>query len=396
MAENCHACGGGSLTPIFGIEDIPLSSLILMDSYEQAVNWPRGDLELVVCRSCGFIYNRKFRPEMVDYTMPYEESQAYSPRFRVFEEELVDHLVDDYELAGKDIFEIGCGKASFLETVCRRAGARGLGIDPSFDPDRVATDADLTGLREFFDEEHTHLTGDLIACRHTLEHIQPVGDFMMLVRESAGHRDGSVIFFEIPDADRILDEGAFWDVYYEHCSYFTLPSLGNLFRSTGFDVLLLRRGYDDQYLLIDAVPGQVDRAVDESDVQRVVDKAEVFGSTSGKAIAAWRDLVAVARETDRKVVLWGASSKSVGFLSAIASHDAISAAVDINPFKQDKFLPGSGHPVIGPEALKDIKPDLVIVMNPIYVPEITEMLDGLGLHPDVRALGVPGDERLDK
>jgi len=38
----------------------------------------------------------------------------------------------------------------------------------------------------------------------------------------------------------------------------------------------------------------------------------------------------------------------------------------------------------------------VIVMNPIYVPEITEMLDGLGLHPDVRALGVPGDERLDK
>jgi hypothetical protein len=89
-------------------------------------------------------------------------------------------------------------------------------------------------------------------------------------------------------------------------------------------------------------------------------------------------------------VLWGASSKAVGFLSAIASNDAVTAAVDINPFKQDKFLPGSGHPVMGPAALTDIKPDLVVVMNPIYVPEIAETLRGLGLNPEIRALGVEG------
>ena len=124
MNSRCWSCGGSSLTPIFSIDGIALSSLILMDSAEQAHSFPRGDLELVVCRSCGFIYNRLFRPEAVDYTMPYEESQAYSPRFREFEEELVDHLVTDYKLAGKDIFEIGCGKASFLETLCRRPEPR--------------------------------------------------------------------------------------------------------------------------------------------------------------------------------------------------------------------------------------------------------------------------------
>lgn len=390
--ERCLACGGNSLTSIFRVEQIPLSSLILMDTPGEATGFPRGDLELVVCRSCGFIYNRLFQPEAVDYTMPYEESQAFSPRFRVFEQDLVDHLVNDYDLKGKEIFEIGCGKASFLERICRQARARGLGIDPAFVPGRIAPDIELTGLREFFDADHTHLSGDLICCRHTLEHIQPVGEFVGLVRESAERRPGSVVFFEIPDAERILDEGAFWDIYNEHCSYFTLPSLSNLFRNQGFEILRLEKGFDDQYLLIDAVVGSVDKTVDQGAVQQVVAKAEDFGDFAEAAAQSWRDLVGAANKDGSTVVLWGASSKAVGFLSTLRADGAIAAAVDINPFKQDKFLPGSGHPVIGPEALTDLKPDLVIVMNPIYVPEISDTLEDLGLRPEVRALGIPTEE----
>ena len=117
-------------------------------------------------------------------------------------------------------------------------------------------------------------------------------------------------------------------------------------------------------------------------------KAENFGTTADAAVKTWRELVLAAEADGKSVVLWGASSKAVGFLSAIGADHAVDAAVDINPFKQGKFLPGSGHPVIGPEALTDLKPELVIVMNPIYVPEIKEMLGELGLRPDVRALGV--------
>ena len=35
-------------------------------------------------------------------------------------------------------------------------------------------------------------------------------------------------------------------------SYFSLGSLARLFRASGFDVLQLERGFDDQYLTIDA------------------------------------------------------------------------------------------------------------------------------------------------
>jgi hypothetical protein len=87
------------------------------------------------------------------------------------------------------------------------------------------------------------------------------------------------------------------------------------------------------------------------------------------------------------VVLWGAGSKAVGFLSAIELDDAITAVVDVNPFKQGTFLPGSAHEIISPQKLLEISPDLVVVMNPAYAGEIRQMLDGLGLNPRLEALG---------
>jgi len=86
--------------------------------------------------------------------------------------------------------------------------------------------------------------------------------------------------------------------------------------------------------------------------------------------------------------LWGAGSKSVGFLSALSHDEAIEAVVDVNPFKQHSFLPGSAHEIVAPEALGEIEPDLVLVMNPVYADEITDMVGSLGVHPQIESLGV--------
>jgi hypothetical protein len=50
------------------------------------------------------------------------------------------------------------------------------------------------------------------------------------------------------------------------------------------------------------------------------------------------------------------------------------------------FIAGTGHRVVAPEALVEVRPDLVVAMNPIYVDEIREQLLGLGLAP--RVVGV--------
>ncbi|MEZ6019194.1 MAG: hypothetical protein R3F17_03580 [Planctomycetota bacterium] len=86
-------------------------------------------------------------------------------------------------------------------------------------------------------------------------------------------------------------------------------------------------------------------------------------------------------------MLWGSGSKATAFLSAAGSHDRIAAVVDINPDKHGKFVAGSGHEIVAPNRLRDLRPARVLIMNPIYRKEITADLAAMGLHPEIQALG---------
>jgi SAM-dependent methyltransferase len=376
------------LEPFFTIHRIPLSSCALFPTEEGARAFGRGELELAVCHDCGFIQNRLFDPDLVDYTIPYEESQAFSPRFLTFQDELVAELAAAHELAGKTVLEIGCGKGAFLESICRNAGAKGIGVDPAGDFSRVMPDVDLTLFREAFDGSRHDLTGDLICCRHTLEHVSHVGVFVGHIAEALRRTPGGVGFIELPDTRRILDEGAFWDVYYEHCSYFTADSLERLIRSKDLEVTKSELGFDGQYLLLHARAGKPSTGPDPGGVEATVEMCRAFGERAGREIQRWREIIAEHSDQDQRVVLWGAGSKSVGFLSAVHHDEAIDAVVDVNPHKQHSFLPGSGHEIVPPEALLDLEPDLLLVMNPVYAGEIAAMVGGLGLQPHIESLGV--------
>ena len=389
MTDHCWSCGAPDPEPFYRLERIPISSCVLLDSHADAVGFPKGELALCFCAACGFIQNSLFDPAILDYTQDYEESQGFSPTFGAFAQGLVDRLIERYGFRGKKVFEIGCGKGDFLSLICKSGGNEGLGIDPGYREGRLAADVNAKVIAEFFTEPAEELTGDLICCRHTLEHIQPVGDFVHLVRQSAEQRSGSVVFFEVPDTLRILKEGAFWDVYYEHCSYFTLGSLGRLFQAKGFDPLSLRTGYADQYLLLEAKVREGDSAggfPGEDDLGDVASGVRSFVDATHAAIADWDRRISDAAAAGKKVVIWGASSKGVAFLTSLRSGSTVEYAVDINPYKQGRFLPGAGQEIVGPDFLEGYGPDLVIPMNPIYVEEIRSDLARRGLTPEIVAV----------
>ncbi|MEM7203448.1 MAG: class I SAM-dependent methyltransferase, partial [Planctomycetota bacterium] len=254
----CFNCGSNSTRVFHSVDNIPVHSCLLMPSRQEAVDYPRGDLRVAFCDDCGFIQNSAFDPAVHEYSQRYEETQAFSAKFVDFAREVCEDYGRKYSLADKTVLEIGCGKGEFLVMLCELTGARGIGIDPGYRPERTTSPAAdrLEFIVDFYSEKYTHLAADMVLCRHTLEHIQPTKEFMSMVRRSIGDRQGTIVAFELPDMERILEEQAFWDIYYEHCSYFTLGSLSRLFKSCGFEVLELAKCYDGQYLLIDARPGE--------------------------------------------------------------------------------------------------------------------------------------------
>ena len=60
--------------------------------------------------------------------------------------------------------------------------------------------------------------------------------------------------------------------------------------------------------------------------------------------------------------------------------------VDINPHRCGHSMSGTGHPIVAPAELETLKPDVIIVMNPVYRDEIVADLNSMGLEPDVLTL----------
>jgi SAM-dependent methyltransferase len=387
-SQRCPNCSAAGLRAFYEVRNIPVHSVLLMPTRERAVTYPRRDLKLGFCPSCGFITNMIFDPAVHEYSTQCEETQNFSPTFSAFARELAKRWVDSYPIKGKTVIEVGCGKGEFLALMVELGVGHGIGIDPAYVPGRLDTPAAdrLEFIQDLYSEKYTHLPADAVCCRHALEHIAPTGDFMRMIRRTLRDRLDTYVLFELPDVYRVLKEAAFWDIYYEHCSYFTTGSLARLFRLTGFDVIDLSVEYDNQYLIITGKPSATPTTPSlpgEDDLDSVTEEVTRFASNFARIKAHWLATVNGLRGEGKKIALWGGGSKAVSFLTTLGITEQVGCVVDINPFKQGKFIPGTGHPVVGPAALKEFQPDSIILMNPIYEAEVGKELFKHGLNPEI-------------
>ena len=387
---SCPSCASDDLQVFHRAKGVPVNSCLSLETREEALAFPRGDISLAFCQSCGFIFNAAFDESLLEYSERYDPTQAFSGTFNRWHLKLAESLVEQYDLRGKRIIEIGCGKGEFLTMLCELGANSGIGFDPAVDPERTRApkEGDAKFVQDFYSEKYADEKGDFVCCKMTLEHIAPTGDFIGTVRRAVGDDPGTVVFFQVPDVLRILEERAFWDVYYEHCNYFSAGSLARLFRSGGFTVEKVGRDYDDQYLMIDCHPPNGDGAKallpEENDMDQLQKLVDEFSKQLPRALDGWRAKIGKYREDGKRVVIWGGGSKGVAFLTTLGlGEDAVEFAVDINPHRHGQFMATTGQEIIGPERLTRDKPDVVIVMNPVYKQEIEEDLQKLGLRPEV-------------
>jgi hypothetical protein len=94
-----------------------------------------------------------------------------------------------------------------------------------------------------------------------------------------------------------------------------------------------------------------------------------------------QDIVTTARSQGKTIAVWGSGSKCVSLIGSLRMGQELTAIVDINPHKHGKFLAGSGREILSPEALRTVRPDIVLLMNSIYTEEVRNDLTTRGLRP---------------
>ncbi len=383
----CPNCLSTKVRPFYEVSQVPVHSCIMSRTKEDALRFPAGNVLLGFCNSCGFVSNMVFDSMPQDYNPTYEDQQSFSETFNAFARTLASRMVEKFDLHGKRVIEIGCGKGDFLVLLCELGNNRGVAIDPTCLAERQEGKAGgrIEWVQEYYSEKHGVYQGDLICCRHTLEHIHRTQEFVSLIRRSIGDRMNTDVVFELPSATRVFRDLAFEDIYYEHCSYFSPGSLARLFRLCGFEVTGLSLEYDDQYLVLEARPAKAAAGKPlplEETVEEMAAHVDDFTERCREKLDSWRKTIRSLHGRGKRIAIWGSGSKCVAFMTTLGIQQEIGHIVDINPHRHGKFIPGVAREVHAPEVFRQQPPDVVIVMNAIYLDEIRKQTEGMGLQPD--------------
>jgi SAM-dependent methyltransferase len=367
--SKCPLCGSHKLYEFYRLRDIPFFQNKVYQTRKEAVKVPCGNVILMRCSNCSFVFNSAFNAENMQYDSTYQNEQNYSSAFEDYLEnvtQVIKKEIKEKSFKNAKILEVGCGKGFFLEKLKSR-GFQVLGIDPAYEGSRSYI------IKDYFTEKYACLDSDLIILRHTLEHVaDPRGFIESIVKANKAR---GMIYIEIPDLNWIIKNSAFWDIYYEHCNYFTARAIKSLFSEC-------THGY--------AFNGQY---------QYVMAKLKDFRSENfdhGENIdsEAFEKLVFTGNlERYRKLLnddfncttfVWGVGAKGVAFLNTLDRNRTKAAfAVDINPKKQNHYTAGSGHLIISPSLFlekaeqieKQGKKIRIIVMNPNYKKEVENLIE---------------------
>jgi len=294
-----------------------------------------------------------------NYYDDYVNVPSLSPQAQQFQTEQAQDFVENFGLSGRTVLEIGCGDGYFLQSM-QKAGAQCFGIEPSSVQRELAC---ARGLKV----EQGILSGkrilaeapfDAFVTRQVFEHIEDIRDFLLTIRGNL--RDGAVGLIEVPNLDKLADEGRFFDFIPEHINYFTPRSLSLALELAGFEVLEVSPVQEGESL----------RAlVRWQSLPAYGELAQRVGSLRGDVARFLR----TCHSQGKKVAIWGAGGKGLSMM-AVADLSQVQLLVDGDPGKAGLYAPVSHLRVSLPAELALQGIDAVIVMAPAYEKEIAQKL----------------------
>lgn len=369
----CPACGGQPGDAFLRRSQVPVHQNLLCATASEARAVSRGEIELAQCGSCDLVFNACFDVSKLRYEETYDSNQSHSAVFLAHVNALVERLVAD-GVRGRQVVEVGCGSGYFLRRLCERGGNNGRGYDPGYRGPEREPNSRATFVRGLFSPD-LEPQAEVLVCRHVIEHVPRPGEFVRALSAGASF---SSCYFETPSFEWIVEQAAVWDVFYEHCNYFTARALEHSLRLGGMEPLSIEPVFGGQYFWACARHG----AEPSASAPALAGTAE-FGR---RCLAVQREQTAFLTRLAGagRVAVWGAAAKGATYVNLLdPGAELVRCLTDINPARQGRFVPGSGHPIVPPPSLRELAVTDVIVMNPNYAAEIRGQLASLGLAPRV-------------
>ncbi|WP_022761366.1 class I SAM-dependent methyltransferase [Butyrivibrio sp. AD3002] len=358
MCEYCRACN--QILPdtdILVYENMPKSAQFFPDKSE--IDKEKGiSIRLRQCNYCGLV---QAVGEPVSYYRDVIRASSFSKEMMEFRRQQYSKWVNDNNLIGKKVVEIGCGKGEYM-TPMESTGAVVSGIEHLASSVEVAKKNGHSVMQGFIENSDTKIENspyDGFIIMNFLEHIPNPSDFLMGIGSNLSEEGVGIV--EVPNFDMMIRKSLYSEFIQDHLSYFTKDSLVGLLMRSGFEVISCKEIWHGYILSAEVKKRKAFDAGAFVDKHNEL-KKEVHDFLNGQQAAG------------KTIAVWGAGHQALANLSLLNMTEYIECVLDSADFKQNKYTPATHLPVVSPIVLREGKIDTVIVMAGSYSEEIKNII----------------------
>ena len=376
MTSACRFCAAPLQQVFADLGMSPLANSYLTVEQANAME-PFYPLRAFVCASCFLVQLEEFEtPDHIfsEYAYFSSYSTSWLEHSRVYAEQMVDrfgigphsHVV---ELASND---------GYLLQYFHERQVPVLGIEPAANVAKVALQKGIPTLVEFFGRETARSlvpesAAELLIGNNVLAHVPDLNDFVAGMKILL--KPGGLITMEFPHLMRLVEQNQFDTIYHEHFSYFSFLTVRRVFAKHGL------RLFDVEELPTHGgslrIYGAHEDETDKPETERAAELAQREREHGFENLETYRAFSRRVREEKRAVLSflielkrqglsiagYGAPAKGNTLLNFCGiGTDFLDYTVDLSPNKQDHLLPGSHIPIRAPDALRETKPDVVLIL----------------------------------
>lgn len=378
----CRMCQSRELKCFLDLGDTALANSFLKPG-QSAAGERKFKLDLCFCSVCGQVQlGTVVAPEIMfrDYIYVSSTSDTIPKHFAECAREAVERFMPSRQgLVAEVASNDGCLLKGF-----QACGVNVVGIEPAVNIAKMANDAGVPTVNEFFTEavgarvREQYGPASLICGNNVFAHVDDLDEFvkgfLALLAE-----DG-VVILESPHLAEMVKKLEFDTAYHEHVSYLSLRAMDRLFGRFDMSVFDVRKtgvhGGSVRYFIRRgrAEKSEAAKALLAEEGSLGLHRFGTYERFAADVQALRRDLMGLLRRLKaegKRLAGYGAPAKGNTLLQYCGiGGDLLDYLVDKSSLKQGTRAPGTHLDVFSPEKLMQDRPDYVLILAWNFADEI--------------------------